>query len=201
LVLATTELKMEPYGLHRAQLYDPGFPNQNIDQMWNYSIVNNYQGVPTGGYRITGYAFAFANGTVVSDDANTSLAAQVLALSGNDPQLVQTIPAVNGLIKINPARRVLAIDVLTTYAGQTDPTQFQTYTWARHTDDGVTGFRGPYGPWQGSSSPHLSPALLPIGSNEGMLDGHVKWIPFLGMIVHTTGTGDCFWWQSDPAEL
>ena len=206
---ATAEYKAEPYGMHRTQLYDPGFPNQNIDQMWNFSVAYNSQGVPISGYRATGYAFAVYGGSrVVSDDQNSSIATQILAVSGNDPQLTQTVPAVNGLIKINPARRVLVTDTLISYANQTDPTQYQTYTWALHSDVGYPGLPSwsttPYGPWNGSSSSHLSPTQLPVGSNEGMLDGHVKWIPFPGMTVHTVPNpqaGDCFWWQSDPAKL
>ena len=201
---ATVEYKMEPYGLHRTQLYDPGFPNQNIDQMWNYNVQYNSGGIPTSGYRATGYTFTFG-GRVFSDDVNQSFDAQALAVNGSDPQLTQTIPAVSGLIKINPARRVLVCDALTTYAGQTDPTQYQNYTWNLHTDSGIIGVsywnNTPFGPWKGSGSPHLSPQNLPTGGNEGMLDGHVKWVPFSGMIVHTTGAGDAFWWQSDPAKL
>ena len=203
-VAATPEYKMEPYGMHRTQLYDPGFPNQNIDQMWNYSVLYNSSGVPTSGYRGTGYAFTFG-GRVFSDDLNLSLDAQTLAVNGSDPQLTQTIPAVNGLIKINPARRILVCDALTTYSGQTDPTQYQNYTWSLHQDVGILGSpiwnNNPYGPWKGSGTPHLNAQLLPTGGNEGMLDGHVKWIPFSGMIVHTGGLGDSFWWQSDPAKL
>ena len=203
---ATTESKLEPYGMHRTQLYDPGFPNQNIDQLWNYSVTFNSQGVPTSGIRATGYPMTLDIGArVFSDDQNSSLAAQTLAVNGSDPQLTQTIPTVNGLIKINPARRVLACDALATYQGQTDPTQYQTYNWVLHEDIGEVGVsfwnHTPYGPWKGSGSPHLSPQNLPTGGNEGMLDGHVKWIPFSGMAVHTAGNGDEFWWQSDPAKL
>ncbi len=206
---ATTENVMVPAGLDRNIQYDPGFPQQNIDQMWNYSVAYNNAVSPpvaTGGYRATGYAWSLGGAArVFSDDANQSIATQVLAVTGTDPQLTQSIPAVNGLIQIDTSRRVVVCDALTTYATQTDPTQYQNYTWNFHNDSGIIGGAvwsvTPFGPWKGSGTAHLNRNLLPTGGNEGMLDGHAKWYPFPGMIVHTAGAGDCFWWQTDPAKL
>ena len=202
------ESELEPYGMHRTQLYDPGFANQNIDQFWNF--------VPgITGKHITGYAFTLA-GVVgeMTDDQNTSLDTQVEQLSapgsGNyDPQLTQSVPAVNGMIKINPARRVLITDALISNSGQTDPTQYTSYTWALHPESGYPGLPGwnttPYGPWLGSGTPHLNSQNLPTGANEGMLDGHVKWYPFSGMATHNPSgsgySGDQFWWQADPGKM
>ena len=206
---ATTENVMVPAGLDRNVQYDPGFPQQNIDQMWNYSVVYNNAvtpGVALSGYRATGYAWSLGGAArVFSDDANQSLATQVEQVTGTDPQLTQTIPAVNGLITIDNSRRVVVCDALTTYQGQTDPTQYTSYTWNLHTDSGIIGTaiwnNTPYGPWKGSGTAHLNKNSLPTGGNEGMLDGHAKWYPFPGMAVHTAGTGDAFWWQTDPAKL
>jgi hypothetical protein len=198
----TTRNALMQYGVQRAQFYDPGFPQQNIDICWN--------GAPLGPYSITGYVFALSARTIASDDYNSSIDVQVLSLTGNDPQLTATVPAVNGQIKINPSRRVLVTDALLSNSGQTDPVQWTSYNWALDRDSGYPGnpnWSSPaYGPWQGSGSPHLNSKLLPTGANEGMLDGHVEWVPWISrgseMVVHTTfGISDPFWWQSDPAKL
>src|SRR5579863_6254202 len=135
-----TEYSFEQYGARRPQFYDPGFPQQNIDQLWNYSVVYSSTGVPINGYRTTGYAFAFNNSPrVPSDDMNSSFSAQVFHLANppNDPSLIATIPALPGrLLKIQPSRRVLISDALTTYGSQTDPAQYASYTWNLHTDSG-----------------------------------------------------------------
>ncbi len=211
-VPGTAENSLDTYGMHRAQLYDPGFPQQNIDQMWNYSIA--YQSGPgantnlaVSGYRATGYCFTWGpGGRVVADDQNTSISAQVITLNGSDPSLTATIPALpGGLLKIQPSRRVVVCDALATYQGQTDPTQYANYTWNLHSDSGilVSGWKNtPFGPWRGSGTSHLNAQLLPTGANEGMLDGHVQWYPWnTSFNVHTTGNGEAFWWLSDPGKL
>ena len=76
------------YGTLRAQLYDPAYPSQNADVMWNYSA----------NYGATGYAWCLGYGgsgspRVFADDLNTTLSAQMLAVNGSDPQLTATIPA------------------------------------------------------------------------------------------------------------
>jgi prepilin-type N-terminal cleavage/methylation domain-containing protein len=205
---AITENILVPAGLTRDIQYDPGYVNQDIDQMWNYSVTydtSQSPSVATSGYRATGYAWSVGGAArVFSDDANQSVATQVLQVTGNDPQLTNSIPAVNGLITIDNSRRVVVCDALTTYGGQTDPTQASTYTWTYHTDSGVIGGswnNTPYGPWKGSQTPHMNKASLPTGGNEGMLDGHAKWFNFAGMIVHTAPPGDAFWWQTDPGKM
>ena len=126
----TAENFLIPAGLTRDVQYDPGFPKQNIDQMWNFTVT--YQLPPndtsqaTGGYRATGYAWCMGGAArVVNDDQNSSIATQVMTLDGSDPSLVATVPAQQGnLLKIDNSRRVLVSDALTTYPGQTDPAQF-----------------------------------------------------------------------------
>ncbi len=214
----TAENILVPNGLTRDIQYDPGFVNQNIDQMWNYSIA--YYSATSGqdtnlassGYRATGYAWTLS-GTgstrVANDDRNASVAAQVITLDGSDPWLTNTLPAVGGLLRVDNSRRVLVCDALSTYSGQTDPTMYANYQWILHTDSGIIGTpvwnSTPYGPWKGSSTSHLTKNQIPLGGNEGMLDGHAKWYPFsmANTQVHTSLTtgGDCFWWISDPSKL
>jgi prepilin-type N-terminal cleavage/methylation domain-containing protein len=207
-VAANVENMLVPAGLTRDIQYDPGFQNQNCDQMWNYSVTYNNAVTPpvaTGGYRATGYAWAFSGGKMASDDQNANVAGQPMAPNGSDPQLVATVPLVNGLLKIDNSRRVMVTDALTTYGSQTDPSQIASYQWTLHSDSGIIGTavwnNTPYGPWKGSSTSHLTKGQMPTGGNEGMLDGHAKWYPFPGMIVHSTGTGDAFWFQTDPGIL
>ena len=200
---AINEYSMEQYGAHRPQFYDPGFPQQNIDQMWNYIVRYNSNGVPTGGTRSTGYAWSITGNLVASDDQNASISTQVITLVGNDPALTETIPALPGnLVKIQPSRRVLTCDTLISIYGQTDPIQYSSYQWTLNTAVGYPFWSTPYGPWRGSSSSHLNRAGLPSGANEGMLDGHVKWYPWSNnFIVHASGDCPPFWWLSDPAKL
>jgi prepilin-type N-terminal cleavage/methylation domain-containing protein len=202
-------------GLTRDVQYDPGFPEQNIDQMWNYTTT----------YRVTGYAWSVGGARVRQDDNNASLATQVLQIAAtgspnNDPQLTNSISAVNGLIKIDTSRRVLVSESIISNPGQEDPTLASTYNWALHSESGHPNLASwqntPYGPWRGSGTAHLDRQHLPTGGNEGMLDGHAKFYLFKGMIPHTipgstmpsdgdaddsNTAGDVFWWQTDPAML
>lgn len=205
-VPATITQILRPYGANRSQFYDPGFPNQNIDQMWNYNVAYNSQGVPVSGYRETGYAFSFyASARVASDDWNVSFDTQSFSITGSDPQLTETIPAAApGMIKVNPAKRVLLVDAIISGYNQTFSVPPQVYNWTYHTEVGNLAWQNtPFGPWAGASTPHLNSQLLPTGGNEGMLDGHVEWVPFGEMNVHTSPnfSADPFWWCTDPGKL
>jgi len=210
----TAENLLIPAGLTRNVQYDPGFVQQNIDQMWNFSIVYaSGAGADTNqavsGYRATGYAWCLSGAArVVADDQNSSLATQVINLNGTDPDLVATIPAQSGnLLKVDPSRRTIVSDALTTSLNQTDPAAWRDYNWGLHPESGFTGLpswqKTPYGPWKGSATAHLTGQGQPTGGNQAMLDGHAKWFPFKYQNVHTSGNdkGDPFWWVSDPVKL
>ena len=196
------------YGMRRAQMFDPGAAFMNSDQFWSYSAS----------YRVTGYAWCFSGlSALFYDDQNVTLGPNVISLVGNDPQLT---PYANsqGLLKIDSSKRVLVADAIISSPGQYDPSQAASYQWVKHSEVFPTGNpTTAYGVWQGGSSPHVgntAPAAnpfgspLPLGGNEAMLDGHVKWCAFDGMEVHSTmggylnaNQGDCFWWQADPGKL
>ena len=191
---ATTANVLATYGGTRQMMYCPGFPEQNIDQLWNYSVSYNAQGVATSGYRTLGYAAAFPNtARVLADDVCISFTTQGYTLNGSDP----SIGPPGTTVYIPPSQRVLLADATTSYDHQTDPTQVTNYQWTLHTDIGAPGFASwnstPYGPWRGSSTPHMG-AVLPLGGNVAMLDGHVQWRPFTNMLCRTGGAGDEFWW-------
>ena len=195
-------LVLSNYGAQRAQMYDPGFPAQNIDRMWPYngSIY----------YVATGYTWCFSGGTstLVHDDQNSSLMPGVVALDRSDSQLTPYSNS-QGLLKIDPTKRVLIADTIISNNGQNDPAQVASYQWTMHTESGTPFLNQPtpYGLWKGSSTSHLASAptkgnasALPLGGNEAMLDGRVKWCSFDGMRAHTSG-GDTFWFQADPGKL
>ena len=136
---------------------------------------------------------------------------------GNDPQLTAYADASHQL-KIDNSRRVIVCDAIISNPREGDPAQWDQYKWTKHEESGPgVGVPTRYGPWKGSSTSHVTSrpgpnnpynSQMPIGGNEGMLDGHVKWYPFKGMVVHATqggsltnSQGDCFWWQADPGEL
>jgi len=182
------------YGISRQTLYCPGFPEQNIDQLWNYSITYQTTGntnQAANGTRVTGYSFTFSGASrVLTDDANSSVATQFITLSGSDPSLGPPGSA----YRIIAAQRVLIADSTISSQNQTDPTQAASYQWVLHTDAGILSWQTPYGPYKGSSSAHMAGAV-PAGGNVAMLDGHVEWRPFSNMVVRTsTAGGDEFWW-------
>ncbi len=184
-------------GLTRQNMYCPGFPEQNVDQMWNYSIGYNNSvnpGVATSGYRATGYATTLSGSPrVLSDDVNRSVSEQQITLSGSDVSL----GSAGSVYHIVASQRPLLADATISSQGQVNPALASTYQWTGHTEVGITFTlvwqNTPYGPWLGSSTPHMA-GIVPAGGNIGMLDGHVEWRPFSNMIPRTTGSGDVFWW-------
>ena len=174
-------------GGSRQMMYCPGFPEQNIDQMWNYSVTGN------GGFRALGYGTTLGAARVLADDQSISLTTQRYTLNGSDP----SIGPAGATVYISPSQRVLLADATLSSQGQTNPAQAAGYQWTLHTDSGLVGYAPwnvtPYGPWRGSSTPHMS-TLTPLGGNVAMLDGHVQWRPFSNMLPRTSGTGDVFWW-------
>jgi len=190
-------------GLTRDVQYDPGFPMQNNGKMWPYN---------GGAYCATGYGWAFNGGTAIlfPDDQNISITVQTIALNGSDPQLTPYADA-NGVLKFDVSRRYVVGDAVISNNGQADPTQVLNYTWVLHTESGSPFLNqvmdNGLGVWKGSSTAHMQtkPAngantTLPLGGNQGMLDGHAKWLAFNGMRAHTSG-GDVFWFNADQVAL
>lgn len=70
-------------GVTRNVMYDPGFPQQNVDQEWNYQPGPN-----PPAYRVTGYAYTFPK-TASVDAANQNLSVQAPpGVSGSDRVLL-----------------------------------------------------------------------------------------------------------------
>ncbi len=143
-------------GVERNLMYDPGFPDQNIDQAWFY----------TAAYHVTGYAYAWWNtpSLQVTNQNFSSVPTKVV-----DPNR----PGNSGNFGIPPSTdRVLTSCCSLTANGNKDPNVKETYKWV-----GITGGLTVGGQPFLHRSAHIS-NNLPSGANEGMLDGHVEWKQF-----------------------
>jgi prepilin-type N-terminal cleavage/methylation domain-containing protein/prepilin-type processing-associated H-X9-DG protein len=153
-------------GCVRGTLYCPANPEQNVDELWNFSP----------GYRVTGYAFTFPNTPgVLSTNWNPKIT----------PQSIQfgqvTLPPPS------PSTRPLISDCTISEPSQNSPVAaYQTkYNW--------TKIQGGWSKLHKTS--HLLNAA-PIGGNIGMLDGHAEWRRFKGMLPRTdpASGSPTFWW-------
>jgi prepilin-type N-terminal cleavage/methylation domain-containing protein len=158
-------------GITRAILYDPGFPEMNVDGLWNYEPDTN---APTGAYRVIGYAMTFP-GTAGLNPTNWN------------PNLNSTGFQVNGVnIPAQPlADRVLVAGAVISRSGQNDPSLRYTYQYSN--------IRGGYKPLPHRSA-HLLPSGIPAGDNVGFCDGHVQWRQFPVMLPRTGYPYPVFWW-------
>jgi len=171
---------MASSGLTRDLVYDPGFPDQNINGAWQYA---------GGTVHVTGYAYAWWN--------TPSLQITNQNFSSVPTRVVDTSrPGNSGNFGIPPSTdRVLTSCCSLTPNGKKDPAQKETYQWV-----GITGGLGnPAGPglFQHRSA-HMN-KNLPLGANEGMLDGHVEWKKFQYFMPRTLDQANgvdipVFWW-------
>jgi prepilin-type processing-associated H-X9-DG protein len=157
------------FGLTRDVLYDPAFPLQNADGLWNYQ---------PNSFRVIGYAMTLSGlTTVINTNQNPTIVPQPLSIALTYPPP----PA--------PSQRVLVADVTIsqTSENQTDPASRASYKY--------TGIAGGYNApgFPGHQTSHLRMGM-PDGGNLGMLDGHVEWRQFQDMTPRTTGGSPVFWW-------
>jgi prepilin-type N-terminal cleavage/methylation domain-containing protein len=146
---------MQTAGVTRDLVYDPGFPDQNINAAWFYA---------GGTVHVTGYAYAWwATPSLQITNQNFSSVPTKIV----DPNK----PPGSGNYGIPPSSdRVLSACCSLTPTGDKDPTKKETYPWINIT-----------GGLLGGSFQHRSAHMgknLPTGANEGMLDGHVEWKKF-----------------------
>jgi prepilin-type N-terminal cleavage/methylation domain-containing protein len=165
-------------GMTRDLLYDPAFPDQNINPAWFYG----------GNVHVTGYAYAWWNtpSLQITNQNFSSVPTKVI-----DPSR----PGTTGNFGIPPSTdRVLTACCSMTLPGQKDRTLKATYQWVN-----VTGGLGaPGGGLFQHRSAHMGKSI-PVGANEGMLDGHVEWRKFDYFLPRTVdsvnGVGiPVFWW-------
>jgi prepilin-type N-terminal cleavage/methylation domain-containing protein len=63
-------------GTQRHVMYDPGFPDQDTDELWNYALNNSN---PAQGFRVIGYAMTFpGTATLTVTNDNPSILPQAI---------------------------------------------------------------------------------------------------------------------------
>jgi hypothetical protein len=180
-------------GASRGVFYDPGFPAQNRDDLWNYG----------GGIRVTGYAYTFPDPQDLHSQAGIDFCATNIVKTFI-PQPINyfnmTFPAPSPSERPLLACANIAVPVGAMAAGGTDnatgvtdPSQAWKLRWI-NICGGVDGGR-PF-----HRSPHLNAAQIPDGGNIGMLDGRVIWRKFPQFFPRSdpkggkNGTSPQYWW-------
>jgi len=166
---------MATAGMTRDLLYDPGFPEQNINAAWFYP----------GNVHVTGYAYAWWNtpSLQVTNQNFSSVPTKVV-----DPGR----PGNSGNFGVpSSTERVLTSCCSLTLNGKKDASAKETYQWINITG-GLLG-----GTFQHRTA-HMG-KTLPSGNNEGMLDGHVEWKKFQFFLPRANDTANGvaipqFWW-------
>jgi prepilin-type N-terminal cleavage/methylation domain-containing protein len=168
---------MVKIGTTRGVLYDPGFPDQNNDALWNYFNV-----------RVTGYGYTFPDPA----DLHSTEGADWCQTNMNKFFVPQPINfGMSTLPAPSPSERPLAAcatiaarkDTMGIAGNAThvkDPSGASTLRWT-----GISG--GFMGGAPFHRSPHLSAQGTPVGGNIVMLDGRAVWRMFLYL-----------WPRSDP---
>jgi prepilin-type N-terminal cleavage/methylation domain-containing protein/prepilin-type processing-associated H-X9-DG protein len=188
-------------GMERADLYDPGFPQQNNNALWDYTAGPNINS--TSGFRVTGYAFTFPGLAGLNEYPTysgvspgswwvTNMNIKIL------PEQIPYGPAGNMLARPEVSKRPLVACATISYPGQDNPSQRSSYGYA-----GIVGaYPNPNAPeGQGfHRSPHLGSHGIPEGGNVGYLDGHAAWVKFDLMMPRTQPkpprdpTEPEYWW-------
>jgi prepilin-type N-terminal cleavage/methylation domain-containing protein len=187
---------LKRHRMTRDSLYDPGYPGQNNDELWDSAFGS--------GSKIIGYAVTYpGSGGLKPENVNT--------FSIPQPSTVAQISTV--LIPApNASQRVLVAGAVISEMGQDNPdaTVRLTYNYVKIvllpsspgtpsvTDthfDGSGDVHPGTPPRVGlnSRSPHLN-GRIPSGDNLGMLDGSARWRKFKDMIPRTLGAAATFWW-------
>lgn len=168
---------MATAGMTRDLVYDPGFPDQNINPAWFYG----------GNVHVTGYAYAWWH--------TPSLQITNQNFSSVPTTIIDTSrPGNTGNFGIPPSTdRVLTSCCSLTMPGQKTVTAKETYQWAN-----ITGGLIVNSAYFQHRTAHMNKSL-PLGANEGMLDGHVEWKKFQYFQPRTVDQVNgvnipVFWW-------
>jgi Prokaryotic N-terminal methylation motif len=159
---------MARQGITRETTYDPGFPQQNDDRLWNAAPDK---------YRVIGYALALGgtSSSVTATNQNSKISPQFILQDSRT------------LLELDSARRVLLAGAVITPGGQNKTNEMASYN--------RTKVKSSFPVLH--SSAHLDKAKkLPLGESEGMLDGSARWFNWKGMIPRTAGPAEVatFWW-------
>jgi prepilin-type N-terminal cleavage/methylation domain-containing protein/prepilin-type processing-associated H-X9-DG protein len=159
-------------GLTRGTFYDPGFPEQNNEQLWNY----------TSAYKVTGYAYGWAN-TANLTKTNQNITLQPVPMT---PMDINNGPRPGP--KMAPPTltdRPLTACVSLTLDGQNRSgwSNMNGYQWSDIVGGATLHHR----------TAHMN-GRLPAGANVGMLDGHVEWRDARDFQPRTLPGIPTFWW-------
>jgi prepilin-type N-terminal cleavage/methylation domain-containing protein/prepilin-type processing-associated H-X9-DG protein len=158
-------------GTQRHVMYDPGFPEQDNDQLWSFALNTAN---PAMGFRVVGYAMTFpGTATLIKTNENASLIPTSIQYAN------QTLPPPPA-----PERVLMAC------ATVSKPGQASLKNRAANTYTGIQG---------GWTKPHRAAHLngaMPTGGNVSMLDGHAEWRKFPAMLPRTevNSGSPVFWW-------
>lgn len=150
-------------------LYCPAFPKQDNNELWSFStgVTNEVAADNASGYRVIGYAVAFAgSGRIRVTNITESLNPKPWKIGGVE-------------VEVGPSQRVIAADG-TISTGENEKDR------SKNTYIGIDGG------WRGHRSPHLN-GRIPSGGNLLHLDGHTEFRKFDQMRVRTDGA-PTFWW-------
>jgi prepilin-type N-terminal cleavage/methylation domain-containing protein len=166
--------QMVASGTSRNVMYDPAYPEQNSDRLWNL-----------GSYRATGYAMTFempSLHTTGSDWCKTNINTRI-------PQGPIKFGPANGSIEPAPPtdRVLLACATISLPAKGADPKKQAEYQW-KDIQGGAALHR----------AAHMGAKSIPTGGNLGFMDGHGQWRKLEAMMPRTDGgpNGSCptYWW-------
>lgn len=161
-------------GTERKILYDPSFPQQDVDGLWNGTLP----GIPAN-IRVTGYVATYPDiGHLVYTNYNFYLSNPVVKTAATGGKTLPT-PDIT-------QRVMLSCAIIS--AGNALPVS---------TVDNFTSVNGAF---KGHSTAHLNPGGLPAGGNLCFLDNHVEWRKFRPnpphpvSVVRSTLNSPYFWW-------
>jgi prepilin-type N-terminal cleavage/methylation domain len=164
---------MQRSGCTRPVLYDPAFPDQNVDEAWNFNGV----------LRVTGYTYTFprtGDGPLIKTNENFSLVPGPI----RDGAISHAPPSAS-------VRPLMACATISAW-NQNNPNiaSRASYRYTGHTGGLKVGGRD----FQHRTS-HLEKGKA-AGGNIGFLDGHGEWRKFNDMIPRTVQKEGrpIFWW-------
>jgi hypothetical protein len=155
-------------GAKRHILYDPGFPQQDNDALWDFNTSPNHK---LKDFRVIGYALTFPEaGRVRVENVNPNINLTSLSLGGTN-------------FVINPSERVILADATLSIGANEQRRDLNRYV-------GIPG-----GWTKLHQTSHLN-GTYPMGGNLSFLDSHVEWRKFDRMLVRTEKNrpDPAFWW-------
>jgi prepilin-type N-terminal cleavage/methylation domain-containing protein len=155
-------------GLTRDLLYDPGFPQFNIDINW-------FDVSFSAGYHDIGYMLTLPGSTgVLPENQNPTIIPQQGVMG---MRVVTAAP--------DPSRRVLVAGMVVSALGQTGTSMVDraSYQYSGISNEPGTVLR----------CPHLT-GKMPSGDNVAMLDGSAKWRKFADMVPRSIPGWWGLWW-------